>query len=130
MHTAINVVYSEYEIAAIQPIINLSQILYGFINIVMGLFPTSLMLTSIGLHMLLLLLTGVFSINRNLGAKALVLFIPSVAYNLGTMLLLSGPDYRFFHFNTVITLPLIVVLLARSAEDARQKCVHDKEGKC
>jgi hypothetical protein len=30
------------------------------------------------------------------------------------MLLLSGPDYRFFHFNIVITFSLIVALLAKA----------------
>ena len=117
---ATGVVYSEHEIELLQPIINISRILYGLINIAIGLLIPGYILTSIGLHMLLLLLAGVYSVNRNLGTKALVLFIPSVAYNLGTMLLLSGPDYRFFHFNTVITLPLIVALLARDVGSTKQ----------
>ena len=117
---ATGIVYSEHEIELLQPIINISRIMYGLINIAIGLLIPGYILTSIGLHMLLLLLAGVYSVNRNLGAKALVLFIPSVAYNLGTMLLLSGPDYRFFHFNTVITLPLIVALLARNVGSTKQ----------
>ena len=103
----------ERHIVAMQPIINISRILYGFINVGINMLIPTFMFSSIGLHMLLLLFFGVFSVNRNLGAKALCLFLPSVLYNLGTMLLLSGPDYRFFHFNTVITLPLIFALLAK-----------------
>ena len=114
-------VASVREIAIMQQVRSVSRIFYGFINITLNMLIPSFVFSSIGLHMLLLLLVGVYSLNRNLGAKALVLFIPSVAYNLGTMLLLSGPDYRFFHFNTVITLPLIVALLARNVGEIRLK---------
>ncbi|MDR0673529.1 MAG: hypothetical protein LBF93_07700 [Zoogloeaceae bacterium] len=75
----------------------------------------SWLFTNTGLLMLLLLLGGIFSLRRN-GANALFLLVPSVCYNLGTMLLLCGPDVRFFHFNVVITLPLLFVLLAERNE--------------
>ncbi|MCL2608780.1 MAG: hypothetical protein FWD94_02610 [Treponema sp.] len=112
--------YSEHELDTMRPVIKTSGILYGFIDTIIKMVIPSFIFSSIGLNMLLLLLAGVFSVNRNLGAKALVLFIPSVAYNLGTMLLLSGQDYRFFHFNIVITLPLIIVLLAKNHEISPQ----------
>ena len=117
----IAIVTSERENAIIQPARSIGRVFYGFINIVLNMLIPTFMFSSIGLHMLLLLLAGVYSVNRNLGAKALVLFIPSVLYNLGTMLLLSAPDYRFFHFNTVITLPLIVALLAKNVGEIRLK---------
>jgi hypothetical protein len=69
----------------------------------------SLLFTSVGLLMLLLLLAGIFSLSKN-GAVVLPLVVPSVCYNFGTMLLLCGPEARFFHFNVVITLPLLLVL--------------------
>lgn len=118
LHTSPNatgIVYSEYEIEAMQFVISISKILYGFVSTVIDLLTPSVMLNSIGLHMLLLLLAGAYSVNRNLRSKALFLFIPSVVYNLGTMLLLSGPDFRLFHFNIVITLPLIIALLTKES---------------
>jgi len=64
--------------------------------------------TKIGLQMLLLLLAGILSIYRN-GSKTFLLILPSIMYNLGTMLLLcTDRDIRFFHFNVVITLPFIL----------------------
>lgn len=70
---------------------------------------------STGVQMLALMMVGLFSYYRN-GFKTLGLVVPSVAYNLGTMLLLAGPDYRFFYFNAVITLPLCLVLLAKQKQ--------------
>jgi hypothetical protein len=34
-----------------------------------------------------------------------------MAYHFGTMLLLSGPDYRFFHMHYVILIPVIYIIL-------------------
>ncbi len=97
-----------------QPIKNWCQDLYNdYIRATIELLTPSRILTSIGLHMLLLLLAGVYSVNCNLGTKSLFLILPSIAYNFGTMLLLCGPDYRFFHFNAVITLPLLIALLSK-----------------
>lgn len=70
---------------------------------------------SIGVQMLALLLSGLFSLLHRRGWVALLLVVPSVAYNLGTMLLLCGNDYRFFHFNLVITFPLALLCLAKNA---------------
>lgn len=68
----------------------------------------------LGVQMLLLMMTGLLAVYRN-GGKALMLVLPSVAYNLGTMLLLCGKDYRFFHFNFVLTITACLVMLARQA---------------
>jgi len=107
-------IWTEDEVEAMQPIKDISRDVYSqYILPTINLLTPSRILTTLGLHMLLLILAGVYSVNRNLGAKALFLLIPSLAHNFGTMLLLCGPDYRFFHFNTVITLPLVIVLLAR-----------------
>jgi hypothetical protein len=73
----------------------------------------------IGLQMLLLLCAGIVSLSKN-GAKVLPLVVPSVMYNLGTMLLLCGNDKRFFHFNVVITLPLVLVLLSKKNEQEQK----------
>lgn len=75
--------------------------------------------TLIGVYLLALLLAALWAVYRH-GAGALLLALPSLVYNFGTMLLLSGPDYRFFHFNVVISLPLCLALLhkARAASAA------------
>ena len=53
------------------------------------------------------------------GADASVL-----AYNYGTMLLLCGPTYRFFHFDSVIFVPLCLLLFSRTGEkEGEQKTV-------
>jgi len=64
-----------------------------------------------GVLMLTLLFAGIFALSKN-HSTALLLVVPSLMYNLGTMLLLCGPDTRFFHFNAVITLPIVLVLLS------------------
>lgn len=40
-----------------------------------------------------------------------MLVLAPMAYDFGTMLLLSGPDYRFFHMNYVIALPIAYIIL-------------------
>jgi hypothetical protein len=84
----------------------------GYTGLCLALPVISSLFTNIGLLMLLLLLAGIFSLSRN-GVSALLLVVPSVCYNLGTMMLLCGSDVRFFHFNVVITMPLLFVLLAK-----------------
>jgi hypothetical protein len=70
-------------------------------------------MTKIGWQILALLLVGMISCYRN-GGRSLILIVPSVMYNAGTMLLLcSSEDRRFFHFNVVISLAFIFVLLGR-----------------
>jgi hypothetical protein len=111
--SARGIVYTREEINAMQPIKDKYMERNNILQKAIELITPHHLLTSIGLHMLLLLIAGVYSINRNLGYKAFFLFLPSAAYNFGTMLLLCGQDWRFFHFNTVITLPLIIALLAK-----------------
>jgi hypothetical protein len=80
------------------------------------LLTPSKILQSVGINMLALALAGAYSIRRRRGLKALLLVVPSMAYNIGTMLMLCGGDYRFFQFNAVITMPLALVCLARGEE--------------
>jgi hypothetical protein len=84
----------------------------GYSGICLALPIISSLFTNLGLHMLILLLIGILSLSKN-GVNVLLFVIPSVLYNLGTMLLLCGDDIRFFHFNFVITFPLIFVLLTK-----------------
>lgn len=65
--------------------------------------------TLLGPSILLLLFLAVSQLGGNL--RAVFLVLAPMAYNFGTMLLLSGPDYRFFHMNYVILIPLIYIIL-------------------
>jgi len=76
----------------------------------LDIFPN--LSSNIGGLILALLFAGIFALSKK-GSAALLLVVPSLMYNLGTMLLLCGTDTRFFHFNAVITLPLVLVLLSK-----------------
>ncbi len=43
--------------------------------------------------------------------EVLCLTIPPLVYNFGTMLLLSGKDFRFFYFNFLVIIPIMFLLL-------------------
>lgn len=62
----------------------------------------------IGFYVLLLLIWGVALIKR--GWKWTIFWVPVICYNFGTALLLCGPDFRFFSFNTVVTLPILLAM--------------------
>ncbi|MCC8140504.1 MAG: DUF6020 family protein [Lachnospiraceae bacterium] len=68
----------------------------------------------IGFFTLLLLFFGVSRLKE--GLKKTLLWIPTLCYNFGTALLLCGPDFRFFCFNTVLTFVLVLALLCRKKE--------------
>jgi len=84
------------------------------------LLTPSKILQSVGISMFALALAGAYSLRRRRGLKTLLLIVPSAAYNLGTALLLCGGDYRFFQFNAVITVPLVLILLAREETHAQE----------
>jgi len=85
------------------------------------LLTPSKLLQSVGISMLALALAGAYSLRRRRGVKVLLLIAPSAAYNIGTMLMLCGGDYRFFQFNAVITIPLVLVCLGREEEHVNEK---------
>ena len=65
-----------------------------------------------GTFILLMLSAALINMPRS-GCKVLLLIVPMLAYNLGTMLLLSGADHRFFYYNALIFLPIVLVLFSR-----------------
>ena len=84
-----------------------------------------------GIHLLALILCTLFVFaKKGKGWKALTLTLPVLAYNYGTMLLLCGPTYRFFHFDSVIFVPLCLLLFSewgktdeREAEKEENKSI-------
>ena len=75
--------------------------------------PLDMLFSYNGIHLLALILCTLFVFaKKDKGWKAMCLALPLLAYSYGTMLLLCGPTYRFFHFNSVIVVPLCLLLFA------------------
>ncbi|MDR2753112.1 MAG: hypothetical protein LBB50_02250 [Oscillospiraceae bacterium] len=87
--------------------------LYGFYDKLVQFVTPSRALQSLGLWALALAVAAFFSLQNRHGLRTLLLVLPVFAYNMGTMLLLCFPDHRFFQFNVVIALPLLLALMAR-----------------
>jgi len=88
----------------------------------------------IGGLFLVLLFAGIFALSRK-KITALLLVVPPLMYNLGTMLLLCGSnDTRFFHFNAVITLPMVLTLLSKKEDGSGMDIInipsYQKSGDC
>lgn len=79
--------------------------------------PAGYLFNFTGLTILILLFAAVSRVGGGLGRAFLVL--APLAYDFGTMLLLSGPDFRFFHCNFVLIVPLLYLFLRkeRTEED-------------
>ncbi len=69
-------------------------------------------LSFLGIHFLMIMVFGFFACKQK-GMKALLLVLPIILYNIGTMVVLCGNDYRFFHFNLLLSAPFVVVFLAK-----------------
>lgn len=65
----------------------------------------------IGMMILFAMFTAVVNVGRGRLGRAFMIF-PVLIYDFGTMLLLTGPDFRFFHFNFVIIIPLLYLILS------------------
>lgn len=63
----------------------------------------------IGFYILLMLFAGISRLKK--GFFKCLYWVPAMCYNFGTALLLCGPDFRFFAFNTVVTFPLLLMIL-------------------
>ena len=72
----------------------------------------------IGVIISCLLVASVSKIGRG-GIKRFFAIIPLLIYNFGTMLLLTGHDFRFFHLNFVLAVPLIFILFS---------CLRENDG--
>ena len=69
---------------------------------------------NIGVPTMAFLWLSVYSIARKEYGK-LLLCVPPVIYNLCTMLFLCGPSHRYFYFNHVLAIPVIVYALYSQA---------------
>jgi len=65
---------------------------------------------NIGVQLLLLLLVTLWALYRH-GPEVLLMALPTLLYDLGTMCLLASNDARFFQFSMTIALPCMLALL-------------------
>lgn len=64
----------------------------------------------IGIYILILMGVMLVTFLKH-GARIFYMVLPILAYNFGTMLLLNGPDFRYFYFNFLVTAPICFGLL-------------------
>ena len=80
----------------------------------------------IGTYLLCLILIALFTFKRHSFTMFYMVF-PILAYDYGTMLLSCGTDYRLFHFNHIIIVPILLALLAgRVREGSTNKKEKDE----
>ncbi len=65
---------------------------------------------NIGVQLAILLIAALWALYRH-GVEVLILALPTLLYDLGTMLLLASNDARFFHFSMTIALPCVLAML-------------------
>lgn len=65
---------------------------------------------SIGFEILAMIVLAAMMLSK--GRTSFIHIIPLLCYDFGTMLLLSGPDYRFFLFNLPLWLPVVFTMFA------------------
>lgn len=82
----------------------------NLIDWVMDLPPLRYIACNIGVQQLLLLLVTLWALRKH-DSAVLLLALPSILYNMGTMLLLCGNDARFFQFFMAIALPSVLALV-------------------
>lgn len=86
----------------------------------------SFLFISFGFYNSLLIILSLIKVTKIKSYKPLLHIIPIVVYDMGTMLLLSGLEYRFFYFTQVISIPLIYLILIEGRENNDKKNNHSR----
>lgn len=103
---------NEWNFAYVESRAPMREVLNDFDNWVLE-SPFSYLFSYNGVHLLALILCTLFVfVRKGKGWKAMALTLPFLAYGYGTMLLLCGPTYRFFHFGSVIFVPVCLLLFS------------------
>ena len=84
----------------------------------------NLLFCKLGFLLAALIAVWAVTLRRN-GLRALWLVLPIVCYNLGTMLLLCGDDYRFFHYTSLAVWPVVLMLLNGDGEPNGETLMPD-----
>lgn len=94
---------------------NLRQVLADFDAYLFEKFP--IIFAFVGVYLAIMILSTVITFFDK-GLDSLYMVLPILAYSYGTMLLLSGRDYRFFHVLCVTCIPVSMALFSRVPESA------------
>jgi hypothetical protein len=87
-------------------------------NGITSILPLGWLLSRNGWHILVLILAGMIAFFRA-GRTSTFLVIPVLFYTFSTMMLLSASDLRYFQFNSVIVLPLVLALFSSRKDQIR-----------
>ena len=90
-----------------------AQLLNAAIAPPLSLWPVSWYVGNIGVSLAAMLVCALAALRR-FGPRALLLCLPILLYNLGTMFVLCGQDARFFSYSPLLCTLLLPVLLARA----------------
>lgn len=85
-----------------------------FLDISM-IYPISLIFWNVGFQFILILITCVI-FKKNIDRQNLMFIVPLFVFNVGTTLLLAGPNYRYFYHNAVLFIPLLFLLFFRTSD--------------
>lgn len=88
----------------------LGQMICRIWEIPMKWAPLAWLTENIGVQLILLLIVTLWALYRY-GPEVLMMTVPTLLYDLGTMMLLASNDARFFHFSMTIALPCMLALL-------------------
>ena len=105
---------NEYEIES-RPVIPLQEA-FEFVKTVTLIPVLSIIFWNTGFHIAAILIVFCLSYRR-IRAGKILLVIPLLVFELGTMLLLAGPNQRYFYCNAVLFLPIILSLLTRTDDE-------------
>jgi len=72
--------------------------------------PGTFLFWNIGLPNAILMLLSLF-VTAKRNYENILLLLPTICYNVMTMLLLCGPSHRYFYFNSVLIVPITLYLL-------------------
>lgn len=90
-----------------------AQLLNAAIAPPLSLWPVSWYVGNIGVSLAAMLVCALAALRR-FGPRALLMCLPILLYNLGTMCVLCGQDARFFSYSPLLCTLLLPVLLARA----------------
>ncbi len=86
----------------------------------------SFLFISFGFYISLLVILSLIRVIKINSFRPLLHIIPFMIYDIGTMCLLSGLEYRFFYFTQIISIPIIYLILIEGRENDEEKNNHNR----
>ena len=87
----------------------------GFLFDVSMIYPISLIFWNVGFQLILILIAYII-FKKNIDRQNLMFFVPLLVFNVGTTLLLAGPNYRYFYHTAVLFIPILFLLFFRTSD--------------